>query len=445
MFEFLGIVDILSFLGWLTLFSIIAYLVYVYHKHKPEYKYYLTHFYFKIILAFCFGLVYMFYYEKHGDTVFYWQGAKALNQLFFYDPIAYLNELFSSGRNVIPTYYEQAGLTPPSWIYSEENSWFVCKLANFLSFFSFGSYMTLNLFFSVIVAWVSWRFFRFSRKILNSDSFLVVIACLFIPTTAFWCTGVSKDAIILCSVYGTVMSFFTLLSKEKKSFLIHVFVLLICMYLLFQVRPFMLLITYFPLFIILTFRINKDKPAMVRFLSRLIGISITLAITTLYFTTSNSMLEFSADKILNSASVIQNDLTYNAGYTGARYDLGITNFTTLELIEAIPGAIIASLYRPFLWEVSNPMMVLNGIENVLLMFLTIQLLWRFKFKKKMYRGVNSDFYIYALIFSLLLAYIVGVTSVLFGVLVRFKAPIIPFFLLYLISKKRHEKIESEFK
>lgn len=436
MFEFLGIVDILSFLGWLTLFSIIAYLVYVYHKHKPEYKYYLTHFYFKIILAFCFGLVYMFYYEKHGDTVFYWQGAKALNQLFFYDPIAYLNELFSSGGNVIPTYYEQAGLTPPSWIYSEENSWFVCKLANFLSFFSFGSYMTLNLFFSVIVAWVSWRFFRFSRKILNSDSFLVVIACLFIPTTAFWCSGVSKDAIILCSVYGTVICFFTLFYNLTQRKLWAILVMGLCFYLLFQVRPFMLLITYLPFFIILTFRINKEKPAMVRFLSRLIGISITIGIVVLYFNTSSSMLEFSADTIFNSASVIQDDLKNNAGYTGARYDLGIDEFSASELVKAIPAAIIASLYRPFLWEVSNPMMLLNGVENTLLLFLTIRLFLKFRSQKKTFNNMKKDFFIYALIYSLLLSYIVGITAVLFGVLVRFKSPIIPFILLYLISNMK---------
>lgn len=438
MYEFFGIADVMSFIGWLIIFSIGAYLVYTKNRENPEFKYYLPHFAFQIVLAFAFGLVYMFYYENHGDTVFYWQGAKKLNLLFFDNPVAYFQELFSSSGQVAPSYFKNVGY-PPSWIYSEENSWFVCKISNFLSFFSFGSYITLNLFFSVIVSWVSWRFFRFANKLLNTEMSYIAFACLFIPTTAFWCGGVSKDAIILCAVYGTVIGFFSLFYKTHQSRLLSILVLLVCFFLLFQVRPFMLLICYLPIFIILTFRINKEKPFVIRFLTRLIGTSITLSIIVLYLSFSGSMLEFSADKILNSAQVIQGDLMNNAGYTGSRYDLGIVDFTPIELIKVIPNAINAALFRPYLWEASNPFMLLNGLENLLMMFLTIRLIFKFKSQRNGIDQTKSDFYIYALFFTIFLAYVVGLTSALFGVLVRFKAPIIPFFLLLLLSRTSNKK------
>jgi hypothetical protein len=386
------------------------------------------------MFAFLFGLVYIFYYERHGDTVFYWQGALKLNELFFNNPMAYFNELFSSGGQTIPNYYKQVG-NPPSWIYSEGNSWFVCKVANFISFFTFGSYITLNLFFSAIVAWVSWRFFLFVRNTLNSDSYLIALACLFVPTTAFWCSGVSKDAIILCAVFGTVISFFNLMNKTAKSTWLTLFVLVFCFYLLLQVRPFMLLITYLPILIILTFRLNKDKAFVTRFMTRVLGFVVTLAIIVLYLNTSTSMSEFSADKIFQQAQVIQGDLMNNEGYTGNRYDLGLTDFSGAELIKVIPSAINAALFRPYLWDGSNPLILVSGLENLLVLLFSCWLL--FKLRRKENRSFNkesTDFVLYSMIFTLFLAYVVGITSVLFGVLVRFKAPIIPFFLLFLISK-----------
>jgi hypothetical protein len=42
---------------------------------------------------------------------------------------------------------------------------------------------------------------------------------------------------------------------------------------------------------------------------------------------------------------------------------------------------------------------------------------------------KHEFFIFAFFFALLLGYMAGVTSGLLGVLVRFKAPLIPFFIL----------------
>ena len=44
---------------------------------------------------------------------------------------------------------------------------------------------------------------------------------------------------------------------------------------------------------------------------------------------------------------------------------------------------------------------------------------------------QSEFLVFAFIFSVLLAFMVGLTSGLLGVLVRFKAPLLSFFLLIL--------------
>ena len=47
---------------------------------------------------------------------------------------------------------------------------------------------------------------------------------------------------------------------------------------------------------------------------------------------------------------------------------------------------------------------------------------------------DNFFYLYALFLVLILAYFVGLTSGLFGTLVRLKTPVMPFFLLIILYK-----------
>jgi hypothetical protein len=55
------------------------------------------------------------------------------------------------------------------------------------------------------------------------------------------------------------------------------------------------------------------------------------------------------------------------------------------------------------------------------------------------RIVSNEFLVFALYFSIILAYFAGFTSILFGVLVRFKAPVLPFLLLVLTAHYIDEK------
>lgn len=432
MFEFFGIIDIISFVGWLLIFMIGAFFVYENNKHKPEFKYYYYHFYYKILAGFGFALVYMLYYERHGDTVFYWQGALKLNQLFFENPSAYFHELFSTPpKNYIPSYFNRVG-NPPSWIYNEPNSWFVCKIANFLSFFSFGSYMTLNLFFSVLSAWISWRFYRFVNSFLKTPAHINAIAILFIPSVAFWCTGMIKDSIAISAIYILTISFFKFIRRDYKSVFLLIISVLVCSYVLFSTRPFLLLATFIPFGIVLMFMWNKDKPFIIRFLSRVAGIAVALTFIFLYFSGSSSFGEFSAESVVDTAETIQKDMMNNQGYSGKRYDLGIDEFTTTNLIKVIPAAIGTCAFRPFIWETDTAFMFISGLENLILLFLFVRMIIQIKNNKIHFQIFKNEFLFYSIIFILVLGFFVGLTSGLFGTLVRLKGPIMPFFTIIIL-------------
>ena len=434
MFDFFDTIDIISFIGWLVIFIIIAHLIYVNNKQNPEFRFFLTHFYWKILMGLAFGLVYILYYDRHGDTVFYWQGAKKLNLLFLDNPKAYLHEIFSTPpRDYVPNYFSRIG-TPPVWIYSEPNSWFVCKVANFLSFFSFGSYLTLNLFFSVISTCISWRFFRYMNKILLTKTNYIALSCLFIPSVAFWCSGLIKDTIAISAIFVLTISILKLIRKDYNSLTFVVINLLLSFYFLYSIRPFLVICTAIPFLIVLIFKVNKDKPFVVKFLTRILGISLTAGSLLFYFSNTSSFGEFSAGSVFETAEVIQKDMLNNAGYTGKRYHLSIEEFSGTNLLLVAPEAIATTLFRPFVWEADSAFMLLNGLENLFILYLCIRF---FLIRKK--NPLNNDlkdnfFYLYALFLVLILAYFVGLTSGLFGTLVRLKTPVMPFFLLIILYK-----------
>jgi hypothetical protein len=140
-------------------------------------------------------------------------------------------------------------------------------------------------------------------------------------------------------------------------------------------------------------------------------------------------------KELEEAAVIQKDFAINDTYEGARYDLGITDYSPAGMLSAFPVATIAGFYRPFIWEAFSLTLFLNGLEGTFFLYLTVRF-----FASGSLRKINAirkhEFYIFAFFFSLLLAYMAGLTSGLLGVLVRFKAPLIPFFVLMLMIDTR---------
>lgn len=427
--------DYIFFTAYLVLFSLIAILVYLKNKENPEYRYFLPHFFWKIFMGLSMAYVYVYNYGG-GDTTAYWQGANTLNNLFYESPLNYLTELFQPvTKGYIPHYYNSRTGIPPVWIYNEPNSWFICKLSSPLSFFAFKSYLTLNLFYSVLTSIVSWKFFRFLNSFLTIRIKYIAYAVLFIPTVGFWCTGIMKDSVTYASLLVVIMGAFKILYRQFT--FKTIIATLIAGWFILVTRSFLLLPVAIPIFIILIFRLNNTKPFITKFLTRITGIGIAFLSIGFFMSDSSMFGEFSSNNLTETANTIYLDFQNNAGYTGKRYDLGISEVNSVTMITVIPNAILTTIYRPFIWEAENALMLINGLESTLFLILTFAIIRR---RKKTDRVISQkdirtkDFIIFCILFALVLAYFVGLTSGLFGVLARLKAPILPFFLLFIFSK-----------
>ena len=439
--SFFSVFDIAVFVSYLMVALICAHIIRARNKENPLFTYYLPHFYWKIFISTAFGVTYLLYYGG-GDTTAYWEGATALNRLFYHSPQAYFTELFSThdaSSSYAPSYFSVSSVgRPPMWIYRDPNSWFVSKIASVFSFFTFGSYITLNLLFGLISSWVSWRFFHFAKQVTTINTKNLALATLFIPSVGFWCGSLMKDTIVYCaSLIGTI-GFVSFSQRKTHKLPFSVLFIVTAAYFLLHTRSFVflaLLVAFLALFIFKKYTGERKK---MNAIGKIILVFCSLGILVWYFSFAQQLGDLSPDELLKTAEITQKDFQSNAIYTGKRYDLGDIDFTVIGLLKSAPAAIATTLFKPFIWEASNPLMLLNGLENLLFFVLFIQFVLQFRQRKK--RPItSSNLLVFSLVFVLLMAFFIGITSGLFGVLVRMKAGILVFLLLILLSRKTENK------
>ena len=146
------------------------------------------------------------------------------------------------------------------------------------------------------------------------------------------------------------------------------------------------------------------------------------------------------DSMIEKAQISQLDLK-REHYQGNSFDIGEFDASLEGVLGKFPAATIAGLYRPFLWEVRNVVMMLSGLENTFLLVITLLLLLRYPvfFFRSLFR---DPLLMFALVYSVTFAYSVGLSTSNFGALVRFKIPLLPFFVSMLLIMYRQKREES---
>jgi len=425
-YQFLGVFDALAIIIWfIILFSLVS-STYNKNKNIPHFRYYRIGFYAKFFAAIAFSIIYIYKYDG-GDTAAYWDTAQKFNNLFYFDIGKFVVEYFHPEpfANRYLSFDLNTGV-PPEWIYNEKEGLFTSKVYALLTFITFRSYFAMTFICSYISFKASWKLFELGLKYKASSERNLAIGVLFLPSTAFWCTGISKDTIVFsCVIYAIVYLFSFFDKNEKKGFSLY-FKLFVIYFLLSNIRDFMLLTAIGPFVFALGIRYS-NRPGNSNFTKFFIQFLLVILIfvgMALFFTSSKAV------EITNEAQIIQSDLQNNSEYGGAKYDLEITDFTPFGMLKAMPISIFTAFYRPFLWESGSLFILISAMETLILLLLSVNLIFRsgiFLFIQKIR---ENEFLNMAMVFSLILGFFAGYTSGLFGVLVRFKAPLLPF--LYIL-------------
>jgi len=137
--------------------------------------------------------------------------------------------------------------------------------------------------------------------------------------------------------------------------------------------------------------------------------------------------------------VVQKDLK-RSYYGGNSFDIGDFDGSVAGVTSKAHLAINATLFRPYLWEVKNPLMLLSALESTYIMILTAGLLFRLKFFGFFKLIGRNPLLLFAVLFALFFAFSVGLSTPNFGALSRLKIPCIPFFVASLfVLRHLYEK------
>ncbi len=411
-------------------------------EKNPLYKYYIWGLFAKIAGGFFFVYIYLYVYNG-GDTTAYFESSMAMRNLLATSPSSWLlNEFGANSPEHWSLFSVETGY-PLRYMYFDSQTEMVIRLVNPLLIFTSSSYLLTT----VLLDWLAyagiWRLFLVFSDHYPNRSKLFALAILFFPSVIFWGSGILKDTVTFSCTGWVVYCIHRIyvLKKNRGRFYIP---LLISLAIIFFIKPYVIF-ALLPgsLLWIFSNRIAAIRNSAVRLIivPMIFVVSVGGGFYLLSFFGSY-MGKFALEKIANTAIVTQNDLKKEY-YHGHSFDIGLTDASPTGLITKFPAAFVAGIYRPFIWESGNVVMLISGLENTLILLLTISSIFQSNlvaFFRKLFR---EPILFFALSFSIFFAFSVGITTSNFGALVRFKISYLPFFLcaLFILIKRQDENVE----
>lgn len=410
---------------------------------RPHYSFFMRAFHLKVLGGISFAMIYALYYNGGGDSVAYWMGGERLKNLFFDNPSAYFSEL--AGNQSWENYFNHFNaktLYPPDWLYRSQRHFFVCRITSLVCIFIPGSFFGVTLFYSFISFLGIWKLYEVFIRNFPTIRRSFRWSVLMVPSVLFWCSGVMKDTVVmtgLCYIMYVTDRWLNA-GGEKRKMGKTILVILLHSYLIFSVKPY-ILIAFAPGWLLwLNYRaISRIRSRVLKYyLLPFMVIGTLLGATATYFSTSKG--EFAADALVERAMVIRNDFANNAVYGTNRITVKKVDDSPVAILSTAPGSIANGLFRPFIWEARSPVVFLAGIENLLIMMILIYALWKLKLLG-IFRLIRSHpIILLSVMFTIFLAFFVGFTTVIFGTMVRFRAPMLPFFISFLFISINHIRL-----
>jgi hypothetical protein len=444
MIEYLTFVDLIVTPIYFIIFYFIAQSIKFRHiETNSSYRYYYPGLLVKLIASLLICFVYVFYYQG-GDTTSYFQDCVAISKSFIQHPFQMI-KLSISGldEHVWFAFNYETGW--PIYSYDEHAFW-VDRLVWPLCFVSFHSFIGTTMLLSLICYQAIWRLYQTLVYEFPNLQRQMAIAMFFIPSVVFWGSGILKDSITFAAVSLFISSIHTII-KLKKQVLKNILFILFASFLLIKIKPyiFFALLPGNTVWIAGLYLAKIDNKLLKTSITpMIIMISAVMGYVALG-AIGNSLGDYRVDNILTKAVTTQQDLKQDY-YGGSSFDIGEFDPTISGILRKAPLAINAALFRPYLWEGYNPGMLVSGIENFIILMLTIYLLIRIKVFNLFRLMFRHHFLFLSVTFSLFFAFSVGLTTSNFGSLVRYKIPAMPLYIasLYIIYASYEElKVEDE--
>jgi hypothetical protein len=408
------------------------------NRQKEEHirKLYYKAFYFKVICVLLFTLITEFYFGG-GDTGLYYQGAKDLRAAvadnfdnFWLIPGTYK---LTPESPLFPYFYYDNYADDITYAYMvSPTNFFPPKLALIPSLLFGNSYLCINLCFGFFALGGAIRLFKAFYYFFPDYYRELALACLFLPGVAFWSAGLLKDPITFGSIGLIIHALVNIFYKKQKYFTSLVFIF-IGGFFLYSIKVYILLVLVLSLMLWLfveTNRLIKDRllrnifTALCLVAGGLVGFALLGYVTTL-----EQAEQFQLDKLLDNVESERENYERLAQYTkvGSNFTINASNPVMLAF-----GGITATFYRPFLWEINSPIVLLSGLESLIFLLITLNFFFKRGIGKFFSISFSDGKIVMCFVFAFVFAIAVGSATGNFGTLSRYKIPCMPFYLMLLL-------------
>jgi hypothetical protein len=160
-----------------------------------------------------------------------------------------------------------------------------------------------------------------------------------------------------------------------------------------------------------------------------------------YFTQkfAEDLNQYSLERIARTANITRSWIGYVSDIQdGSGYDLGEFDPSIGGMLSKFPQAVVVTFFRPFPWESRKVIVALSALEALVFLYFTLKLFIGSRGKAFGWIGRDATL-IFCLVFALIFAFAVGISSYNFGALSRYKIPCLPFYAAFLIVLLEKQK------
>ncbi len=424
----MNILDFIFFFIYVIIFSII------FSARRKKYhnpilkKYHRQAFWIKVFGSFAFS-IFVIYLSPGDTTGLYYPEGINIAKLIIKDP-SNIKLILNSGADFDQSLLNEMG---NAGYFNEESNFMVTRLVTIFSFFTFGKFMAINLVFSMISFTGTWRLFRFFYEQYPHMHKQFAIAILYLPTFVFWSSGILKDPICTGALGWITYSLYSIF-YTKNNLIKNIILVLLFGYLLTALKIY-ILVAYLPFFILFLIlkNVNLVKNPAVKALL-IIGFILGSVLGFVKITSSiqGALSSYASKGITQSIKNYQTNYENQAEFVQSNFSLGVEfDGSVVSLARMAPAAIVATLFRPFIWESKKLSTLLSSLESLALMLFTLYVFRKVGIIRFLKTVVKNPIVLYCFFYSVLFALFVGATTLNFGTLVRYKIPGIPFYLISL--------------
>ncbi|MEQ8473932.1 MAG: hypothetical protein RIC35_22240 [Marinoscillum sp.] len=421
---------------YLLILTGLAYIIRPFVTNSRTRKYFIPALVARFFGAIMLGVIYQFYYGG-GDTFNYFNQSKWIYTAFLEQPMTGIALLLDhGGQHAGETFQYSQHI----WFYRDPHSYMIVKIAGFFNLFTFSTYSSTALLFSMASFGGLWGMFSVLTRKYPEHLFGLSIAILFVPSVVFWGSGILKDTITIGALGLLTYSLINIIEFREKN-PVNWIIAVVAMLVIYSIKIY-IIICFVPLVFVWLYLkgIKASKNMAVKVL--IAPILFVIFAGAGYFALnqiSSESTKYSLDNIAEQAAINAYDIRYGWGArTGGDggYDLGQLDGSWASMIRLMPQAINVSLFRPYLWEVKNPVMLLAALESILTIFFTVKV---FLLNRRFAQLMGDPFLVFCFAFSLIFAFAVGVSTFNFGTLMRYKIPLMPFYFTVLFILNKREK------